>query len=389
MRVLLWLLLLAAAAVGLSLAARYNEGYVLFVLPPWRMEISLNLLILLQALALFAFYLLVRAVRHTLALPRSVAEFRRRRAREKADGALRDAVRLHVEGRYGHALKSAEQSYDAGHAQGLSALMALRAAHALRDDLRENHWRAQAAQHDDEIRQARLMAEAEMAIDSRRFEDALPPLGALAAASGRHIAALRLLMRAQQGLGQWDEVARLVRLLEKHRALTPEQAAPLKLRAHQEALRGRAGSGRGLLKYWESIPAAECAEPRLAIEAAKALGVAGECQAAKELLDDFLDGQWDSALVSIYGECEAGDAVGRLAQAEKWLHEHPRDSKLLLVLGRLCRRQQLWGKAQSYFEASLAVAPDSRETHIEFAQLLDELDRRDEANRHYRAAAQL
>ena len=43
MRALFWLLVLAVVAVGLSLAARYNEGYVLLVLPPWRAEVSLNL----------------------------------------------------------------------------------------------------------------------------------------------------------------------------------------------------------------------------------------------------------------------------------------------------------------------------------------------------------
>jgi HemY protein len=51
----------------------------------------------------------------------------------------------------------------------------------------------------------------------------------------------------------------------------------------------------------------------------------------------------------------------------------------------LCAHQQLWGKAQSYLEASLAVAP-GRSAHLELAQLLDQLGRPDEANRHYRAA---
>ena len=59
---------------------------------------------------------------------------------------------------------------------------------------------------------------------------------------------------------------------------------------------------------------------------------------------------------------------------------------MLLALGRLCRMQKLWGKAQSYFEASLAVR-ETRGAHIELAQLFDLLERGDDANRHYRAAA--
>src|SRR5512135_67118 len=98
MRALLWLLTLAALAVGLSLAARYNEGYALFVLPPWRIEISINLLLTLVVGGFFIAYLLLRAVVHTVRLPRAVAEFRARRARDKAEGGLRDAMRLLLEG---------------------------------------------------------------------------------------------------------------------------------------------------------------------------------------------------------------------------------------------------------------------------------------------------
>jgi HemY protein len=52
----------------------------------------------------------------------------------------------------------------------------------------------------------------------------------------------------------------------------------------------------------------------------------------------------------------------------------PRDGALLLTLGRLCRQQQLWGKARSYLEAALAIAP-SRAAHVELAQLLEQLGR--------------
>ena len=110
MRALFWLLVLAALAVGLALAARYNDGYVLLVLPPWRAEVSLNLFLLASLAGFFVIYLLARAVSHTLALPRAVAEFRRRRQQEKSALAVRDAWRLLQEGRYGHAMRCAEKA---------------------------------------------------------------------------------------------------------------------------------------------------------------------------------------------------------------------------------------------------------------------------------------
>ena len=54
MRVLIWILLILALAIGVSLLAGNNEGYVLIVRPPYRLELSLNLLLILVGLAFAA-----------------------------------------------------------------------------------------------------------------------------------------------------------------------------------------------------------------------------------------------------------------------------------------------------------------------------------------------
>ena len=48
----------------------------------------------------------------------------------------------------------------------------------------------------------------------------------------------------------------------------------------------------------------------------------------------------------------------------------------------MCLRQRLWGKAQS------SVAP-SQQALLELARLFDQLERPEEANKHYRASALL
>ncbi len=390
MRAVFWLLILAALAVGLALAARYNEGYVLLVLPPWRAEISLNLFILASITGFFVIYLLARVVSHTVALPRAVAEFRRQRQQGKSSLALRDAWRLLQEGRYGHAMRAAEKAKPDSATSGMLALAGWRAAHALRDAERSAQWGQRVREHDSAgLQAARLMTEAEFALEDRRFEDARDALQQLAARQGRHIAALRLSMRAEQGLGNWREVARLVRQLEKHQALTAEQAAPIRSRAVREALRGLREDPAGLMRYWRELDDGDRAEPSLALETARALAAAGDFREAQRVIEDVLDEHRDAALVLAYGECDqAGDVLGRIAQAEKWLDRTPRDGALLLTLGRLCRQQQLWGKARSYLEASLAIAP-TRAAHVELAQLLDQLEESALAARHYRAAALL
>lgn len=389
MRVLLWLIALAGLAVGLSLAARYNEGYALFVLPPWRVELSLNLLLLLALGGFLALHLLLRTATMVLGLPAQVAAFRARRARVRGAAAIQDAWRLLLEGRFGHALKSAELAYNASQSPGMAALIAQLAAHGMGDPAKGEQWRERVGSRPgDALRTARLMVEATIAVESLNFDQARQALDTLGREKGRHIAALRLSLKTQQGLGNWREALALIRQLEKHHAMTPAQAEVLRLRAHRENLRTLGDDRDGLVQYLTRIPDRERRESRLALEGARRLIAIGDCVEAARLIEDALEEQWDSALVSAYGECKGGDVLSRISHAEKWLPAHPRDERLLLTLGRLCRRQQLWGKAQSYLEASLSVQP-MRETHVELARLLDYLERPEEANRHYRAAAEM
>jgi len=396
MRGLFWLLALFAGAVGVALAGRLNEGYVLLVFPPWRMEISLNLLIIGLVVGFVLLHLLLRLVSLTLGLPARVSEFRERRGREKAVTALQDALRHFFEGRYGQSLKRADEARAAGYAPGLAALMGARAAHALREPAKEAQ-RLEAAAQEPGLQVARLMLTAEMCLDNRNFDGAVTALKEVQVASGRHIAAMRLELRAQQGRKDWEQVLRLARQLQKRDALAPEQAREIILKAHREAIRQRLDDGPALLDYLRTIPAAE-GSPRLAATVARALVAQGAGAEALKVVERSLekgdksgDEEWNSELVEIYGQValadgEAGEVTSRIAKAEGWLRERPRDAGLLLALGRLCLQQRLWGKAQNYLEASLSVEP-SRDAHLELARLLDQLGRPEQAEQHYRAGA--
>jgi HemY protein len=392
MRSLFWLLTLSALAIGVALLGHLSDGYVLWVLPPWRVELSFNLFVLLQFVVLVVVYLLLRAIAVTLNLPQVVGEFRARRARQRDERTVAEALRLFWEGRYGHAIKSAEKVGDGGTAGQtgpavqLAALIGLNAAHALHDEARIAEWRARASADDGAWHTARLMTEIRLALDARDFVVAEAALEQLSAKERRQISAQRQALRLAQGLGNWAEMLRIARLLEKHRALTAEQALPLRLRAQRGMLDTLQDDPAQLMRYWRDMPSAERLDLQLAQRATRALTAAGACTEGAQLIEDYLDARWESVLLEDYAHCENADVLGHIAHCETWLHAHPNDAELLLALGRLCGRQQLWGKAQSYLEASLAIDP-SCAVHVELARLLDHLERPDDANQHYRVAA--
>ncbi|MDR2613939.1 MAG: hypothetical protein LBC91_01245 [Candidatus Accumulibacter sp.] len=98
MKSLFWILALFALAVGISLAMRFNEGYVLLVLPPYRAEISFNLAVLAVVLAFGVLHALLRAAALLSSLPRRLRESRARRRHEKAAETFAEGVRLYLAG---------------------------------------------------------------------------------------------------------------------------------------------------------------------------------------------------------------------------------------------------------------------------------------------------
>lgn len=388
MKALFWLVALFALAVAVALGARLNEGYVLFVFPPWRMELSLNLFIAAAVLAFAVWYVVLRGLALTFQLPERVRRYREGEQREKAGQVFQDAVRLLFEGRFGQAMKKAQKAHGAGIAPGLSALIAARAAQRMREPQKQQGWLERAKLDDPRTEAATLMLEAEMLNESRRFSEAIAVLRQFQEKHGRHIAALRLELRARQGCGDWNEALRLARQLEKRGALPAEVAREVKLQAHLGNIALLADDVVALVTYLRDLPAAERGS-RVAVAAARRLMALDAGSDAQALLETCLEGEsedWSDEVVGLYGRLGGGDLTGRIARAEAWLRRHPEDGELLLALGRLCLKQRLWGKAQNYLEASLAVR-ESREALLELASLFDQLGRGGEADRVYRQAA--
>lgn len=388
MRLTLWLVVLFILAVTLTLLAEYNLAYTLIVWPPYRVQISLNLLVLLLFAGFSLLYAITRMVARILELPAAVATFRERQRREGATQAFGDAVCLFYEGRYGQALKQAEKAYPDVIYPGIAALLAAKSAHAMHNRERKRHWLDLAVKHDKDVRKARLMVEAELAIADRRYDDATRALDMLRAQGQRHIAALRLGLQLEQNRGRWDEVARLARQLRKVNALSHDQAAPLIRRAMIERLREADSDLPNLQRLWHEIPAEDRKDAGFLERAVPYLVGAGDESLAHVAIENALAEEWSSELAALYGRCKSDDLRRQLSMAESWLREHPNDADLLLALGRLCLRAQLWGKAKSYFEASLSRRI-SRVAHLELAKLADMLENVEEANRHYREAASL
>lgn len=385
MKALFWIVLLFALAVGLVIAARYNEGYVLVALPPYRIEIALSLLLVLLAVGFIMLHSAVRLISSALLMPSRVREYRLARKRDKAQSSLFEALDAYFAGRYAKAEQTAQQAIELGENVPLAAVVAARAAHELRAYERRDSYLERASLASPERDSLPRITEAEFLLDQRRPQEALQRLKSL---PRRHTAALRLELKAQQQMRQWDQVCALLPELERRGVYDREQAENLRMHALAESLVRKADDAYALDEAWKKLSDAEKRNPRVAAAAAQSYIATGRGPEAQPIVENSLEAEWDGDLVLLYPDTTGRDSVRLIERAETWLDGHPNDAALLLALGRLCAQQALWGKAQSYLEASISVEPTHR-AHLELARLQEKLGNIDAANRHYRESLQL
>ena len=388
MRTLIAFLVLATAAVTLALLFRLNTGYVLFVAPPYRVELSQNAFIIIVVVGFLLAYALIRAAVGIARMPADVREGRRRRQFERFRSKQDAAVVALLEGRYGKARQFADEALAIPQSSPVAALVGARAALETRDYAGASAMLDRPDTHATNLAVPRLMLEAEIALERGQPAEALARLADLRREAGLHTAAQRLELRALTAAGRPGEIPAIVDQLVRRKAYDVEQGDLLRGAAHAEALAGLSHDAAGLRAYWARVSETDRLQPKVARAAARSFLQLGGDREAADILAKSLDRTWDSKLTLLYAECRPADATRQLETAERWLQRHNQDASLLYALGRLCERQQLWGKAQTYLEASLALDNHWR-AHVALGEMLAKLDRQAEADAHFAAALRL
>src|SRR5690242_14748320 len=92
------LIIIFTVAVLVALSARFNPGNVVLFYPPYRLDLSLNLFILIVFVGFALLALFAYTIQTALNLPERVAAYRRAKAERDGNKALREALKAFFEG---------------------------------------------------------------------------------------------------------------------------------------------------------------------------------------------------------------------------------------------------------------------------------------------------
>lgn len=371
MRAALWLLALFAVAVAIALFAGNNPGTVTLFWPPYRVDLSLNLVVLLLVLAFAFLHAAFAALAALFDLPRQALRWRAQQKERAMHASLLDAISHLLAGRFIRARKAAELSLaqekslsaaeqklaNAAQIRAIAHLLAAESAQALQDRAaREDHLQqalAQAPVRDaQETREGMLLRAARWALQDRDPEGAMTWLKGLPQGAARRTLALRIRLKAARLSRHTGEALETARLLAKHRAFSPDAAHSI-VRGLAVDLLNDAHDVAQLQRAWESLEPAERLMPELAIHAAQRLAaLGGDPHLAREWLlpaweqQAQLDDLLKVKLVNALEEGLESIDPAWLARIEAAHRENPRDATLQYLAAVACVKRQLWGKAQ-------------------------------------------
>ena len=413
MRVALWLIALFSVAVAVALLAGSNPGSVMVFWPPYRIDLSLNLVLFVLVSILVLMHLAQRALSAMLALPKQAQRWRLLQKERAAHGALLDASAHYMAGRFLRARKAAELviSYEralanAGghlaHATALKALahiLAAEASHALQDTSnRHKHLNEALAEAEhgttgvrQTLKEGGLLRAARWSLDDRDAVASLAWLDQLPQGVARRTVAMRLRLKASRLADQPAQALETALLLAKHRAFSPAASGSI-VRGLVMDLLAHTHEISQLQRVWQSLGPSQRLMPELAVHAANHwLNLKGDAAVARTWLLPI----WERflkmpTLLSVAQKVKLVRSIDRslghaqdpaerewLARIETAQLAQPQDASLQYLAGMACMKRQLWGKAQTLLTQSAQKLEDAelrRQAWTALAQLAEKRD---------------
>ena len=360
-------LLIITLALG-ALAANFlltDNGYVLINFRGYAIEMSVPVLVMLLVVG----YLAIRFIVHLWRAPRRLGEMAaQRKVRKAGERIVRGYIEM-GEGNYARGERLLTKGVRNSETPLLNYLAAARAAQAQGDTGRRDNWLKMAYEHEPRAAATVLLTQAELQLANEEIEVARATLNQVLEMTPRNPAALRIKAELSVASKDWHEMQLLLPRLLKSGHVSKDVTDNWYI-ATWCALMGEAGEQPDSVdRLWKQLPKNLRDNPVLMRARLEALLKEGRTNEAETIIRKALKQSWSEELILLYGLLEADDRSALLRRAERWLQQRPDDSALLLTAGRLCVRNELWGKARSYFESSIGLRP-TPETWHELGQLL-------------------
>jgi len=376
---------LAALVIG-AFGAHFllnDRGYVLISFVGYNIEMSVPVLVL----ALVLLYVLVRVALRLWRAPRQLGRALAEQQARRAGTRLARGLIHMTEGDFKRGERLLTDGVKGSDSKLVNYLMAARAAEAQGSPERRDEWLNLARESDPKAWVAVALTQAELQLEAGEHQAAIATLMRVEERKPGHATCLALLAETYLAVRDRERLAALLPRLARSK-LEPDRLSPLLADALEAMLHEPTFDLAALKDVWSPLPMGLRRRPALIRSRTLLLDKLGRGEEAVKALGAALKRGWDKVLVTTFGEVRAADRLKQLQRAESWLKQHSDDAALLMTTAKLCMANELWGKARSYLESSIAIKPEPA-SYALYGELLDQLGEADAAARAYQAGLRM
>ena len=380
-----------ALLVSLNLGFPGDPGYLLIAFGSTTFETSLFALLVAFIVLYVVIKLILVVLRwinpwHLIRFGRNYKENLRANSRSKTNEGLLYFTRGSWESSY-NLLKKGMKDSDA------SVVNYLAAAYAAHQQGNKEVWMNCLETAEEKYPAARSTIDslkAQLLFKSNQLEQCVAVLQQMKIRSLNDASLLQLLKEVYLKLNDWEQLEKLLPALEKNNVIDEKEAGLMRVRIFMENLYrisnqrvdfSNAELGAQLEKAWKKGPALYKQDERIVKHYVEILFKLDQKDQAGKAIEVALNKSWSDELIKRYGELDFGTSHRQLLIAESWIQNRPGNARLLVTLGRLAMRNELWGKAREYFDKSIEIS-STAEAHGELARLLKFLGEEKLADEH-------
>lgn len=370
-------LYIAAAMIIAGLFANMllgDPGYVALRFAGRLVEMSAVTFALVLVAAYFAVRLLIRIV----TARRSWKSAQEARRHERARRSFAQGILELSEGNWETAENTLTRNVREAENPAAHYLTAARAADLQGAAQRRDEWLARALEVSSDRRAPVLIMQAEVLMKHKQLPAAVATLEQLEATHEQNARGLLLLARAYRQMSDWQKLQALEPRLRSTRGISAAMVDETVAQVHLDRLKAAGGKCdlTELRAAWKETSKSLAKHPEIVVAYARASMACGDHDAAESALRDCVNKHWDDEAVLAYGELETSEPLKTLDRAEAWLPEHSDDPALLFTCAQLATRAELYGKARSFLETSIAIRP-RLEAYQLLAYLMEQLGERE------------
>src|SRR3990167_245230 len=382
-RLIIFLLFLIAS-VWLGLELVRHPGYLLLVYHSWLVQMPLWFAALCLILLLGVFYVLIASIDGIQFMWYRLKNWFLSRRKWRAYSKTQHGLTLLLEGYWRKAERLLIAGVNRSDEPLVNFLGAAKAAHEQGAYEKRDQYIQKAYRIAPHAELAIGLTQAELALSQDQLEEAQATLLRLNQLSPHHPRVLRLLEKVYVRLADWKALLVLLPSMRKAKVVTREQATQFEKNLYCEMLTSaNEASLDELHARWNEIQRSVKKYPDVVLAYARQLTRFMEAaNELEELIRKTLKQHYEPALVTIYADLPLQNLNRQLVIAGAWLKLYGQQPALLLLLGKLCVRVQLWGKAKDYFEKCLALSPNA-DAALQYGKLLSSLNEPEAAMQTY------